>query len=65
VVETTVKRLKCYGFQRTDKAVGQIMSAGGGYIEKYMFFSRFEYHMFHVLYPFVVTYLLTLPRILI
>jgi hypothetical protein len=27
-----------------------------------MFFSRFEYHMFYVLYPFV-TYLLTLPRI--
>jgi hypothetical protein len=25
------------------------------------FFSRFEYHMFYVLYPFV-TYLLTLPR---
>jgi hypothetical protein len=24
-------------------------------------FSRFEYHMFYVLYPFV-TYLLTLPR---
>jgi TRAP-type mannitol/chloroaromatic compound transport system permease small subunit len=26
-----------------------------------MFFSRFEYHMFYVLYPFV-TYLLILPR---
>jgi hypothetical protein len=25
-------------------------------------FSRFEYHMFYVLYP-VVTYLLTFPRI--
>jgi hypothetical protein len=28
-----------------------------------MFFSRFEYHMFYVLYPFV-TFLLTLPRTL-
>jgi hypothetical protein len=26
-----------------------------------IFFFRFEYHMFYVLYPFV-TYLLTLPR---
>jgi hypothetical protein len=26
-----------------------------------MFFSRFEYHVFYVLHPFV-TYLLTLPR---
>jgi hypothetical protein len=25
-------------------------------------FSRFEYHMFYVLYPFVI-YLLTLPRV--
>jgi hypothetical protein len=28
-----------------------------------MFFSRFEYRIFYVLYPFV-TYLLTLPRII-
>jgi hypothetical protein len=33
----------------------------GGYVEKYMFFFRFEYHMFFVLYPFM-TYLLSLLR---
>jgi hypothetical protein len=33
-----------------------------GYVEKWMFFSRFEYHIFYILYLFV-TYLLTLLRI--
>jgi hypothetical protein len=37
---------------------------GGGYIEKYIFFSSFEYHMFYVFFQFV-TYLLTLPHILV
>jgi hypothetical protein len=29
-----------------------------------MFLSTFEYHMFYILYPFVI-YLLTLPRIIL
>jgi hypothetical protein len=35
---------------------------GGGYVEKYIFFSRVLYHMFYFLYPFV-SCLLTLPSI--
>jgi hypothetical protein len=38
------------------------IDVGGGYVEKYKCFSRFEYHMFCVLFPFVA-HLLTLPRI--
>jgi hypothetical protein len=38
--------------------MGQVYQCVGGYVEKYMFFSRFEYHIFYVLYPFV-TFLLT------
>jgi hypothetical protein len=51
-----VKRLVCCGFRRTGKAMGQVYQCCGGYVKKYMFFSRFEYHIFYVLYPFV-TYL--------
>jgi hypothetical protein len=62
VAETAVKRLPCCGFRRTGKAMGTtVISVGGGYVEKKMFVSRFEYHIFYVLYPFV-TYLVTLPR---
>jgi hypothetical protein len=49
-----VKRLLCCEFRRTGKAMGQVYERN--------VFSRFEYHMFYVLYPFV-TCLLTLPRI--
>jgi hypothetical protein len=49
------------GFDALVKRWNKCINVGGGYVEKYMFFSRFEYHMFYVLYPFV-TYLLTLPR---
>jgi hypothetical protein len=61
--ETTVKRLLCCGFRCTGKMIGQV------HISVYQcwwricwemnVFSRFEYHMFYVLYPFV-TYLLIL-----
>jgi hypothetical protein len=44
--------------KRWDKCI----NVDGGYVEKYMFFSRYEYHMFYVLYSFV-TYLLSLLRI--
>jgi hypothetical protein len=51
------------GFDALVKRWDKCINVGGGYVEKYkFFFSRFEYHMFYVLYPFV-TYLLTLPRI--
>jgi hypothetical protein len=50
VAGTTVKRLLCFGFRRTGKAMGQAYPSGE------MFFFRF-----YILYP-IVTYLLTLPR---
>jgi hypothetical protein len=58
VAETTVKRLLCCGFRRTGKAMGQCWWKISQEIN---IFSKFEYHMFYVLYPFV-TSLLTLPR---
>jgi hypothetical protein len=63
VAEITVKGLLYCGFRCDGKAMGQCINVGGWYVEKLMFFflSRFEYHMFCVLYPFV-TDLLTLPR---
>jgi hypothetical protein len=48
------------GFDALVKRWDKCISVGGGYVEKDVF-SRFEYHMFYVLYPFV-TYFLTLPR---
>jgi hypothetical protein len=57
VVETTVRRLLCWGFRRTGRAMGQCINVVGGYVENF-FFRRFEYHMFYFLYPFVI-YLLT------
>jgi hypothetical protein len=63
VAETTVWRLLFCGFRRTGKAMGQVYQ----YLWRILvcrefFFFSLEYHVFHVLYPFV-TYLLTLPRI--
>jgi hypothetical protein len=43
--------------KRWDKCI----NVGGEYEAQYIFLSRFEYHMFYVLYPFV-TFLLTLPH---
>jgi hypothetical protein len=49
------------GFDALVKRWDKCISVGGGYVEKYMVcFPRFEYHMFHALYPFV-THLLTFP----
>jgi hypothetical protein len=64
VAETTVKRLLCCVFRRIGKAMGQMFQCWLRICrEKKMFFlTRFKYHMFYVLYPFV-TCLLTLPRI--
>jgi hypothetical protein len=61
VAETTVKRLQWCWFRRTGKAMGQVYKCWWRICREMNVFSRFEYHMFYVLYPFV-TYLLTLPR---
>jgi hypothetical protein len=59
---TTDKRLLSCGFQRTDKAMGQVYQCWWRICRETNVFSSFEYYMFYVLYQFV-TYLLTLPRI--
>jgi hypothetical protein len=67
VAQATVKRVKrllCCGFRRTGKAMGQVYECWWRICREIIFFPRFEYHMFYVLYSFV-TYLLTLPRIYI
>jgi hypothetical protein len=62
VAETTVKTLLSCAFRRTGKAMGQVYQCCWRICrETNAFLSRFEYHMFYVLYPFV-TYLLSLPR---
>jgi hypothetical protein len=60
VAETTVKRLTCCGFRRIGKAMGQVYQCWWRICREINLFSRFEYHMFHVLYPFM-SCLLTLP----
>jgi hypothetical protein len=62
VAETTVKRLLCCGFRRTGKAMGQVYQCWWRVRRERNVFPRLEYHMFYVLYPFVI-YLLPLPRI--
>jgi hypothetical protein len=61
VAETTMRRLLCYGFRRTGKAMGQMYQCWWRICREINVFSRLEYHTLYVLYPFV-TYLLTLPR---
>jgi hypothetical protein len=56
VAKTTVKRLLCCGFRRTGKAMGQVYQCWRICREMNVF-SRFEYLILYVLYPFV-TYLL-------
>jgi hypothetical protein len=51
------------GFDAMIKQWDKCLSVGGGYVKKYIFFSRCGYHMFYGSYQFV-TYLLTLPHIL-
>jgi hypothetical protein len=53
------KRLLCYGFRRTGKAMGQVYPCWWRLCREINVLSKFEYHMFYVLYPFV-TYLLAL-----
>jgi hypothetical protein len=62
VTETTVKRLVCCGFRRTDKATGQVYQCWSRICREINVLSRFEYCTFYVLYPFAI-YLLTLPHI--
>jgi hypothetical protein len=50
------------GFIALVKRWDKCINICGGYVEKYMSFHRFEYHMFYVLYLFVA-YLLTLSQI--
>jgi hypothetical protein len=61
VAEPTAKTFLCCGFRRTGKAMGQVYQSWWSICLEINVFSRFEYHMFYVLYLFV-TYLLTLPR---
>jgi hypothetical protein len=49
-------------FRRTGKAMGQVYQCWWSLCRKINVFSRFKYHMFNVLHPFV-TYLLTLSCI--
>jgi hypothetical protein len=65
VAKAIVKILLLCGFRRTAKAIGQVYQCCWRICREInVFFSRFEYHMFYVLYPFT-TYLLTLPCILL
>jgi hypothetical protein len=54
MVETTVKRFLYCGFRLDGTSISMMVED----MSRNKCFSRFEYHMFHVLYPFV-TYLLT------
>jgi hypothetical protein len=49
------------GFDALAKRGDKFINVGAGYVENKCF-SRFEYHIFYVLYPFVI-YLLNLRRI--
>jgi hypothetical protein len=56
VAETTIKRLLCCWFGRTGKVMGQVYQCWWRICREIHVFSRFEYRMFYVSYPFV-TYL--------
>jgi hypothetical protein len=63
VAKTTVKILLCCGFRCTGKVMGQMYQCWWNICREInVFFPRFKYHMFYVLYPFV-TYLLNLPHV--
>jgi hypothetical protein len=53
MAETAVKRLLCYGFQRTGKVMGQLYPCWWRICREIKVLSVFEYHMFYVLSPFV------------
>jgi hypothetical protein len=62
VAETTVRRLLCCGFRRTGKQMGQVFQCCWRICRKiHVFFFRFEYHMYYVLYLFVACVLID-PR---
>jgi hypothetical protein len=58
VAETTVKRLLCCRFRLAGKVMGQVYRCWWRIYQEINVSSRFKYHMFYVLCPFV-TYLLT------
>jgi hypothetical protein len=62
VAETTVERRLCCGSQRTGKVMGQVYQYSWRICRETNIFSRFEYIVFYVSYPFVA-YLLTLNHI--
>jgi hypothetical protein len=64
VAQTTVKKLLCCGFRRTDKAIGQVYQCWWRICREINVFLRFEYNMFYILYLFV-SYLLILLLIFI
>jgi hypothetical protein len=64
VIEITVNIFLCCAFQFTGKATGHMYQCWWRICQEIkVFFSRFEYHMFYVLHPFVI-YLLALPLII-
>jgi hypothetical protein len=54
VAEKTVKRLLWCGFRRIGKAMGQVHQCWWMMCREVNVFSTFEYHMFYVLYHFVI-----------
>jgi hypothetical protein len=61
VAETTVKIFLCCGFWRADKAMGQVYQCWWRICREINLLSRFEYHTFYVLYPFVTCWLSLVP----
>jgi hypothetical protein len=55
------KNFYATGFDALVKRWDKFVNVDGEYVVEYIFFFSFEYHIFYVLYPFVI-YLLTLPR---
>jgi hypothetical protein len=53
VAEMTDKRLLCWRFRSTGKAMGQVYQCWWRICREINVFYRFEYHMFYVLYPFL------------
>jgi hypothetical protein len=58
VAEKTAKRLICCWFQCTGTSMGQVYLCWWRICREMFFFSRFEYHMFYFLHPFVTNLLI-------
>jgi hypothetical protein len=54
MAETTVRRLLCYLFGRTGRAMGQVYQCWWRICREINDIPRFEYHMVWVLYPFLI-----------